>query len=93
MFQNGLLTVNVLQERAAKNKTFLYVKIPEVPLRVSYKVSQRVQEQFIPLFVFDANGSCGGFGFYAALQQTATFRFPKDSTRSEYRIVHGNLLF
>ena len=28
-----------LQERAAKNNTFLYIKIPEVQARVSYKVS------------------------------------------------------
>ena len=29
------------QERAAKNNTFLYVKIPEVQARVSYKVGRQ----------------------------------------------------
>ena len=28
----------ILQERASKNNTFIYVKIPEVSLLVSYKV-------------------------------------------------------
>lgn len=29
--------VFVLQERAEKNKLFIYIKIPEVPVKVSYK--------------------------------------------------------
>ena len=30
--------IDKMKERAAKNNMFLYVKIPEVPLTVSYKV-------------------------------------------------------
>lgn len=31
--------VEKMKERADKNKLFIYIKIPEVPVRVSYKVS------------------------------------------------------
>lgn len=30
--------VNLMKARAAKNQTFIYVKIPEVPVYFSYKV-------------------------------------------------------
>ena len=30
--------VEKMKERADKNKLFIYIKIPEVPVRVSYKV-------------------------------------------------------
>lgn len=30
-------SINVFQERAEKNKLFVYMKIPEVPIRLSYK--------------------------------------------------------
>lgn len=31
--------VEKMKERADKNKLFIYIKIPEVPVRVSYKVT------------------------------------------------------
>ena len=31
--------VDKMKERADKNKLFIYIKIPEVPVRVSYKVT------------------------------------------------------
>lgn len=35
-----ILLLFVFQERAEKNKLFIYIKIPEVPVRVSYKGSK-----------------------------------------------------
>lgn len=32
--------VEKMKERADKNKLFIYIKIPEVPVRVSYKVKR-----------------------------------------------------
>jgi len=36
-----------IQERAANNNTFLYIKVPQVPLRVSYKVSYGISLLFL----------------------------------------------
>lgn len=38
LFYNCFHSVHILQERASKNNSFIYVKIPEVSLLVSYKV-------------------------------------------------------
>lgn len=42
--------VDKMKERADKNKLFIYIKIPEVPVRVSYKVwiSDSIRHFMIP---------------------------------------------
>ena len=44
--RRGMVTsvndIDKMKQRAAKNNMFLFVKIPEVPLKVSYKVSSLV---------------------------------------------------
>ena len=39
----------ILQERASKNNTFIYVKIPEVSLLVSYKVCVSLSSSILVL--------------------------------------------
>ena len=58
----------ILQERASKNNTFIYVKIPEVSLLVSYKVCVSlfssilvlVQCSILVLLYISVNGRISG---------------------------------
>lgn len=38
-FQHPVDDIDKMKERAAMNNSFIYIKIPQVPLCVSYKVS------------------------------------------------------
>lgn len=40
--------VDKMKQRAAKNNTFLYIKIPQFPLCVSYKVSKFLHSNLLP---------------------------------------------
>lgn len=41
-FQHPVDDIDKMKERAAMNNSFIYIKIPQVPLCVSYKVSFQV---------------------------------------------------
>ena len=47
--------IDKMKERAARNNTFLYCKIPEVPLKVSYKVGSDLNSNNL-IFIFFGGG-------------------------------------
>lgn len=47
--------VEKMKERADKNKLFIYIKIPEVPVRVSYKVTINKLKRNVFFSCFNVN--------------------------------------
>lgn len=63
--------VEKMKERADKNKLFIYIKIPEVPVRVSYKVMicNKLKKIKYLFYCFHANYLLNSFNFTLAGKQ------------------------